>query len=162
MSDVAVGPPRIAVGLPSQTQPYKAIWDTGATASAITAKVVADLQLPATGRTQVRTANAERESDVCLADIELPNGVQIQSVQVTEATIADGDVLIGMDIITLGDFSITNVNGNTKMSFRTPSLKEIDYVEEVNKRAQLIGTTRKGRRAAQLAARKADKKARTR
>lgn len=43
------------------------------------------------------------------------------------------DILIGMDIITLGDFAITNVGGKTVFSFRTPSTKMIDYVEEINK-----------------------------
>jgi uncharacterized protein YecA (UPF0149 family) len=37
-----------------------------------------------------------------------------------------------MDIITLGDFAVTNFNGNTCMSFRVPSLHQIDYVEEAN------------------------------
>lgn len=33
-----------------------------------------------------------------------------------------------MDIIGIGDFSITNFNQKTCMSFRIPSLHEIDYV----------------------------------
>jgi len=40
--------------------------------------------------------------------------------------------LIGMDVITLGDFSITNHNGITCMSFRVPSSHEIDYVKNPN------------------------------
>ena len=35
-----------------------------------------------------------------------------------------------MDVITLGDFSITNVDGHTWVSFRTPAQKAIDYVVE--------------------------------
>lgn len=35
-----------------------------------------------------------------------------------------------MDIITLGDFSITNYNGVTCMSFGLPSKHEIDYVKD--------------------------------
>ena len=42
----------------------------------------------------------------------------------------DIDVLIGMDVIKYGDFSITNTNGKTTFSFRTPSIKEIDYLKE--------------------------------
>jgi hypothetical protein len=41
--------------------------------------------------------------------------------------------IIGMDIIRRGDFAITNANGKTKMSFRMPSLKAIDFVEEQKK-----------------------------
>ncbi len=42
------------------------------------------------------------------------------------------EALIGMDVITLGDFSITNHNGSTCMSFRVPSGHEIDYVKNLN------------------------------
>lgn len=35
-----------------------------------------------------------------------------------------------MDIIRHGDFAITNINNCTTFSFRTPSIKEIDYVKE--------------------------------
>ena len=37
-----------------------------------------------------------------------------------------------MDVITLGDFSITNHKGITCMSFRIPSSHEIDYVKNLN------------------------------
>jgi hypothetical protein len=40
------------------------------------------------------------------------------------------DVLIGMDIIGRGDFSVTCVGGKTCMSFRFPSKATIDYVAE--------------------------------
>ena len=40
------------------------------------------------------------------------------------------DFLIGMDIITLGDFSVTNLNGKTTFSFRYPSCETINYVKQ--------------------------------
>jgi hypothetical protein len=45
----------------------------------------------------------------------------------------DFDVIIGMDVICVGDFSITNVAGQTCMSFRTPSCVAIDYVQEATR-----------------------------
>ena len=41
--------------------------------------------------------------------------------------------LVGMDVICNGDFSITNLNGRTWMSFRIPSCAAIDYVAEATK-----------------------------
>ena len=38
------------------------------------------------------------------------------------------DVLIGMDIINLGDFAVSNVEGSTCFTFRMPSLEEFDFV----------------------------------
>jgi uncharacterized protein YecA (UPF0149 family) len=69
---------------------------------------------------------------------------------VTLGVILDGiDVLIGMDIITLGDFSVTNFQGNTCMSFRVPSLHQIDYVEEANNEANIpvLNSAKVGRNA---------------
>ena len=44
------------------------------------------------------------------------------------------DVLIGMDVITSGDFAVSNHNGKTVFSFRVPSVETTDYV----KKAQFI------------------------
>lgn len=37
------------------------------------------------------------------------------------------DVLIGMDIISNGDFAISNYEGRTQFSFRIPSQEHIEY-----------------------------------
>lgn len=114
--------------------PIKAIWDTGASGSAITKAVGAKLGLIPTGMAQVNTANGVATQNTYTVDVGLPNGVIIQGVIVTEidALSVGCDALIGMDIITLGDFSITNHNGKTCMSFRVPSSHEIDYVSNPN------------------------------
>jgi uncharacterized protein YecA (UPF0149 family) len=53
--------------------------------------------------------------------------------ELDKAHVGNFQVIVGMDVITLGDFSITNVSGLTMMSFRTPSLVAIDYVVEANR-----------------------------
>lgn len=112
----------------------KAIWDTGATGSVITKKVSQVLGLVPTGYAQVNTANGVAKQNTFTVDIGLPNGVIIQGITVTEVDGFSGgcEALIGMDIISLGDFSITNHNGKTCMSFRVPSGHEIDYVANPN------------------------------
>ncbi len=56
----------------------------------------------------------------------------VAAVQVTECPDIAGQfgAIIGMDVITLGDLSITNLNGQTWMTFRIPSYAATDYVEE--------------------------------
>ncbi len=50
---------------------------------------------------------------------------------VTRAILGSGpQILIGMDVITRDDFSITNKNGRTIFSFRVPSALETGYVVE--------------------------------
>lgn len=112
----------------------KAIWDTGATATVITDNVVKSLGLIPTGMSHVNTANGIALQNTYIIDVILPNGLKITDVTVTGATALSGgcEVLIGMDVITLGDLSITHYKGCTCMSFRIPSMHEIDYVKNLN------------------------------
>ena len=112
---------------------FKAIWDTGATNTVITRKVITSLGIPPIGVARVDTAAGTINTNQYLVNIMLPNNVGVQNVLVTEGSITDNqDLLIGMDIINLGDFSITNQNNTTVMSFRIPSCHEIDYVKEAD------------------------------
>jgi len=114
------------------TSGYNAIWDTGATNSVITKKVVSDLSLKPFSKRKVSGLHGDKVVDVYYVDIFLQNGVCVDNVVVfsTESFGGDADILIGMDIISLGDFSVTQDKGRTVMSYRNPSIKKIDYVVE--------------------------------
>ena len=71
-----------------------------------------------------------------LINISLPNGIEFASILVTEGLLSDTDVLIGMDIISKGDFAVTAFGGDTKMSFQIPSTHEIDFVQEIIRNAK--------------------------
>ena len=110
---------------------WKGLWDTGASRSSITQRIVDDLSLIPVGKTNISTANGIVTVDTYFVNLGLPNGVTVNNVLVSCADLGeDIDVSIGMDIIRHGDFSITNVNNKTIFSFRIPSIKTIDYVEE--------------------------------
>lgn len=111
----------------------EAIWDTGATGTVITKKVVDALGLKPIGMKRVETANGSTDTNSYLVDLYLPNKVVIQNIEVLECNLSGMDVLIGMDIIRAGDFAITNCNNRTVMSFRIPSCEEIDYVKRITK-----------------------------
>ena len=115
---------------------FIAIWDTGATGTVISQKIVRECGLKPIGLVKVYTANDERLSQVYLVSIFLPNHVLFPQLRVTEGTILDADVLIGMDIITRGDFAVTNSDGRTTFSFRWPSVERIDFVKQTPKVAQ--------------------------
>jgi len=123
----------IEIMIPNTTISMKVrgIWDTGATATVITNKIVDNLQLKPTGMSNVNTANGPTIQNTYIVDVILPNKLQVKDVTVTGASaLSSGcEVLIGMDIISLGDFSITNYEGKTCLSFRFPSCHEIDYVQ---------------------------------
>jgi hypothetical protein len=64
----------------------------------------------------------EKEVNVCLIDIEFPDGTIIRNIKsmIIEMK-SDFDIIIGMNIIRLGNFSLVNDNGNTVMTFSLPS-----------------------------------------
>ncbi len=113
-----------------------ALWDTGASRSAISPAIVQALSLVPVGTVKVQHAGGTSDSPTYLVNFRLPNSVAVVGIIVSEFSGMPGaggfDVLIGMDIITFGDLAITNLNGKTCMSFRTPSMKQIDYVTEHN------------------------------
>jgi len=111
------------------TTEYKAIWDTGATGTAITSRVAAECGLKPTGMCKVRTASGETDTCTYFVSLYLPNMVCISQIRVTQAVLFDADVLIGMDVIGNGDFAVTNHQGKTHMSFRMPSVECIDFVK---------------------------------
>lgn len=119
---------------PAQNAQFSAVWDTGATNSAISQNAVDQLGLKPIGMTQVQGVGGTHVQEVYLVAMLLPNGVGYSSVRVTKANLGPTtDVLIGMDIIGSGDFSVTNKGGVTKFSFRHPSVAHIDFVEDHNR-----------------------------
>ena len=119
------------------------IWDTGATNSAITEMQAKKLNLVPTGKKNVSGLGGTIPKNTYLIDIILPNAVKIPNLSVTELDnpkderkepVDSFGILIGMDIIALGDFSITHLEGKTTMSFRMPSMVKHDYVREWNAR----------------------------
>ena len=138
---------------------YIAIWDTGATHSAITKRVVDDLGLQPTGVRETRHAGGKSSNNTYLVNIALPNKVMVPHVRVTEVQLVIPDdnvsdnkqpqLLIGMDIIGLGDFAVTNANNKTTFSFRVPSVQEIDFIPDTQENNVMEGGNRQQRRAFQ-------------
>jgi len=109
---------------------YKALWDTGATGSVISSATAKKMNLIPTGQTKVNTASQKNVlTNTYVVDIILPNSVRFIDVLVSEGTLSGMDMLIGMDIISQGDFSISNFKGNSCFSFRVPSKEKIDFVK---------------------------------
>jgi hypothetical protein len=109
---------------------FKALWDTGATGCVISSKVVRYLKLIPIGKAKVFHANGDSIVNVYSVDIVLSDELSFDGLIVTEGVLPDIDVLIGMDIISQGDFAITASQQKTKFSFQVPSTHDTDYVKE--------------------------------
>ncbi len=110
-----------------------AIWDTGATNSVITLSSAQRLGLVPITRTPVNGVHGTKDANVYFVHVVLNNKQISLNLRVTECAELSPDLsvgmLIGMDVISLGDFAITNFHGKTTMTFRVPSNQEIDFVK---------------------------------
>ena len=113
--------------MPPDFVEFHAQWDTGAMRSVISTEVVKILGLLPVGQAKVYHTNGVSIVKTYLIDILLPNAIEFSTVLVTEGILGDTDVLIGMDIISKGDFAVTGSNGKTKFSFQVPSTHDIDF-----------------------------------
>lgn len=113
---------------------YPAIWDTGATGTCVTQKVAAECGLIPISKTQVTGVHGAKLSSVYLVHVFLPNNMLVPEVHAVEVPELAGvsEVLIGMDIIGLGDFAVNNYEGRTSFTFRIPSLEVIDFTARPN------------------------------
>lgn len=122
-----------------QGKKYQALYDTGATHSSISPRVVADLQLASIGATNVGVGGGTLTTTSHLVNIGLPNRVMFAMLRVAQMVLHGGiDVLIGMDVIGSGDFSVTHHNGNTAFSFCVPSRREIDFVADIQADSKIL------------------------
>lgn len=117
------------------------IWDTGATNSCISKSLAQELGLVPVQRTTVLGVHGSEEVNVYYVTIILLNPKIKHNVLVTECSELSEDgkirMLIGMDIITKGDFCITNLNGKTIMTYRSPSIELIDWVAEFKEQERI-------------------------
>lgn len=108
----------------------QAIWDTGATHSSISPRLAKSLGLASIDTIRVDTAGGETKvCDVYLVDLQLPNDIRITDVSAAGLDLGKDEFLIGMDVITLGDFAVSNFEGKTCYTFRIPSIRRINFME---------------------------------
>ncbi len=130
--------PNAKLAHPPQSE-FLAIWDTGATNTVITEKVVNTCGLKPIGMARVNTANGQADCPVFLVNLLLPSHVGFHHLRVTQGKLIGADMLIGMDVITRGDFAVTNKDAKTVFSFRMPSSQCIDFVKEINEAKAVPG-----------------------
>jgi len=120
----------------------QALWDTGASRTCISTDVVISLGLVPLGKQQMQTPSGPSVANTFQIDILLPNNVIVQDLVVCDSAIGALGIgaLIGMDIINLGDFAVSNFDGKTVFTFRTPSQAKTNYVSDL-RRQRIIGPT---------------------
>ena len=106
----------------NQEHPCKAVWDTGATGSMISASMAKKLALAPTGITQISGVHGVNNAKCYLVDVVFGNGFCIPSVKVAEAADTGGfELLVGMDVINRGVMLIDGSKGKLTVRFQLPT-----------------------------------------
>jgi len=112
------------IGKQPNVAPIKvtALWDTGATGTCIKPWIKDRLNLRLFGtQTRIAGVGGEVNTFVAFVNIRLMCDVEIDDCPVYVADFPGyADLLIGMDIIGMGDFAICNTGGKTSFSFAIP------------------------------------------
>jgi hypothetical protein len=109
--------------------PWVGLWDTGASHSLITQKIVDALELEPVDFKVISTPVGISDCPIYEVDIVLPNGFIAVNLRTLFGNLSGSDLLIGMDVIGQGDFAVSNFGGKTAFTFRVPSLVQFDFVK---------------------------------
>ena len=129
-------------------QEFVAVWDTGATGTSISKEMALKLGLRQSGEIDVQGVTGSAKCGTYLIGLMLPNNIIIPEVQVSDCEGNIGcDVLIGMDVIGMGDFAVCNKNRSTTFSFCVPSIRTIDFTRDPLPGSTLPPVAKAGRNA---------------
>ncbi len=112
--------------------PVIAAWDTGSTLCCISPEFAKQLSLQPISKDDLHTAHGIIQSKMYEINILLNNQFTY-TVHAMENPNIHGDnvdLLIGMDIIREGDFSLSTYKDKTCFSFRIPSKGHIDFMKD--------------------------------
>ena len=126
----------------------EALWDTGATDTCVKPTLWERLKLRPLefGRKQFTGIGGNVTADLTFVNLLLTPKLEIvcSPVYITDFP-GDADMLIGMDIIGLGDFIVCNANNKTSFSFAIPPFPDrinlADKAEIANKLNQTESST---------------------
>ena len=106
-----------------------ALWDTGATFSAISVDVANRLKLVPTDTVSVAGVHTINTVNAALVTVELPDSVIKKDIRVAICNLnSQVGMILGMDIIMLGDFAVSNGGRQSLFSFAVPPFKsKIDF-----------------------------------
>lgn len=109
----------------------KALVDTGANGTCISKRLSSACHLPAVSAMKIFSAQGASVVPVYKMNIKLPTGTEFKNVLATEVAGSEHfDVIIGMDILSQGDFALTSNEDNLVFSMRFPSDKiPIDFTK---------------------------------
>ena len=116
----------VAVGGESSMMAVNALWDTGSTESLISEKIVKMIEPILKNKSKYVTRDVVIECETYAVSLSLSDEITFRDVLMKKADLSDKnvDIIIGMDIISRGDFEIRNYNNLVEFAFRIPPRNE--------------------------------------
>ncbi|MBI3136698.1 MAG: hypothetical protein HYZ14_18635 [Bacteroidetes bacterium] len=120
------------IGQPPKPHLTSALWDTGSSNCMITRALAESLELHPIKKVPVAHHEGLSYSNVYLMAIYVTKRYYF-FVELTETNAPSDnfEIIIGMDVISKGDFALTSKNNRITFSFRLPSSTHIDFTKEV-------------------------------
>ncbi len=109
-----------------------AIWNTGSPVSLISSALAQKLGSTPVGIANINSKNGKILTPKHIINISLPDAFVVTDILVTEFPCTEDKLIIGMDVIGLGDFAISQSEGNMIFSFQVPSSHALDFVNEID------------------------------
>lgn len=125
----------------------KGMWDTGATTSCLDIKYLDVLNIKSTASTEYSAIGIHGNTDLYQIDLLINDCMLIHNLRIASQDLSSNEIqfLIGMDIISLGDFSINTINNKTIGCFRYPTNHKLphDTNDVLNKPIEILLTYKK-------------------
>lgn len=108
----------------------KALIDTGAQTSCVSTNLINKLSLSPFYQTNIEFAMGSADVGVYLVDIEIQEKIRIEGMVVANFPVPVIDVIIGMDILSLGDMSMKGKGKELVFTFSISDrmLRTLDYL----------------------------------
>jgi hypothetical protein len=105
----------------------RALWDTGSTTTIISPEISYALNLSNLGNESMETLVGFGQVSTYVVDLFLDDKIVLQKLKVVEMPCRNQyfDMIIGLDIIKLGNFSITRNKDNFSMNFDLPAPNQV-------------------------------------
>ncbi|HLN22103.1 MAG TPA: hypothetical protein VK213_13505 [Bacteroidales bacterium] len=101
----------------SQKTEVSAMWDTGATQSMISKSFYSKFHFPIVNNGYIASVNKINRISGCKIKIHISDYISYEVIAGIQDEDERQDLLIGMDVISLGRFQLTNIHGEALLSF---------------------------------------------
>lgn len=96
----------------------RAVWDTGATTTILCRRLIDELKPEPFRKGGMAGIGGNVEVETYLVHVAPPTGDVITYIEAMAHDFEDYDAIIGMDVITYGDFHVDSIGGKTMVTFQ--------------------------------------------